>query len=94
MMMYALKPCMLLAVSYFRSLSLMHFIEILANLISGIVRENMDGCQKFLDLEGLEIMLRTIKRNNDKLRTKSAFFLDALCGMRREIVGKKTILAI
>ncbi|KAK9745151.1 hypothetical protein QE152_g7204 [Popillia japonica] len=26
--------------------------------ISCIVRENMDGCQKFLDLEGLEIMLR------------------------------------
>ncbi|KRT83430.1 HEAT domain-containing protein [Oryctes borbonicus] len=56
--------------------------------LSCIVRENRDGCSKFLELQGLEIMLKTIKKFNDKLRTKSAFFLEALCVMRRDIIEK------
>lgn len=56
--------------------------------ITGSVRGNIEGLYKFLDLDGLDVMLRTIKKIHDKLRTKSAFFLNALCSMRQDIVGK------
>ncbi|GJQ78243.1 hypothetical protein Trydic_g2572 [Trypoxylus dichotomus] len=56
--------------------------------LSCIVRSNMDGCTKFLELQGLEVLLKTMRKNNDKLRIKSAFFLQALCVMRRDIVEK------
>lgn len=53
--------------------------------ISCNVRENADGLKQFLELEGLQSVLKALQSDSDRLRTKCAFLLSCLAGLHAEV---------
>lgn len=46
---------------------------------SAIVRDNEEGLSQLVRYGGLNILLGTLKKEDDKFRTKTAFLLNSLC---------------
>lgn len=44
-----------------------------------IVRNNEEGLSQLIRYGGLNVLLKTLKKEDDKFRTKTAFLLNSLC---------------
>ncbi|CAH1971471.1 unnamed protein product [Acanthoscelides obtectus] len=53
--------------------------------LGGITRDNREALEQLLSHNGLEVVVNTLKRNNEKLITKATFMLSAFCRMIPEL---------
>ncbi|XP_018330501.1 hsp70-binding protein 1 [Agrilus planipennis] len=60
--------------------------------ISCIVRHSAIGYQRFIQHQGLNIMLKTLQKDNDKLRTKAAFLLSSICESQSDAKNRLVFL--
>nr|CAI5838868.1 unnamed protein product [Callosobruchus analis] len=60
--------------------------------IGGITRDNREALEQFLSHNGLEVVVNTLKRNNDKFITKTTFMLATFCRMIPELKERLTDL--
>ncbi|KAJ8916484.1 hypothetical protein NQ315_000126 [Exocentrus adspersus] len=60
--------------------------------LSGIVRDNPEGFNQLIHYNGLVILLNTLKRNNEKFITKTAFLLSALCRQHPDMKSRLVFL--
>lgn len=58
----------------------------------GIVRQNTECFQQLLQHEGLIVLLKTFQKNDDKLRTKTAFLLSSLCNSQADLKNRLIFL--
>lgn len=59
--------------------------------ISGLVRHNVSVFWKFIGVEGIKVIVNSLKSNNEKLMIKSAFLIYSTCHMGNDIVGQLMI---
>lgn len=57
-------------------------------LFAGIVRDNAEGLKEFIKQDGFSVIMRAMQSKDEKIITKSSFFLRAICSSNPEVKGK------